>query len=1070
MAIARIAVRTHSRSRGHSVAAAWAYRSGQCFICSRTGEEHDYRPRWGRRADEVQRRVIWPKTFEFTPAVAQDEQALIDAIENAERRKDATILRDVQLALADELPIEELPDLVEEMARKLADDYHTIALYVIHPPEPRGDGRNLHAHILLCTRKLKPEGDGFSKKLRKLDSFSTGPEEIVKIRNTWCAMTNERLESAKSETRIYPGRRLDAPPMPTIPRRYIARAHKRAARRERLAARREGRKAVPIRTRVADLARLGNPANRAMGEIAKHVAAGYDVPESERVYDTTARTRYERAREYDQAKGDASHYASLPVVREELAAANAELDSLERRIEAHRAVRETDFARAEPVTPVVVAPLRASVAPEEDGREPVAVVSAMPVLAPPVLDDGEWAHEPALTPRSELVLEADDEPTSPEPVAVVSAMPVLAPPVLDDGEWAHEPALTPRSELVLEADDEPTSPEPVAVVSAMPVLAPPVLDDGEWAHEPALTPRSELVLEADDEPASPEPVVVVSARPVPAPLVLEDDDEALGPLVDEVERTHIAPERVETEALSRAPTPDAAAAPAERDRTLREVARPRAGAANRAKARDTFHGRGEMADAVATAQVARIKAHVAARKALQDARDKGERVPAEDQRRVYENSRLNLGAALGDETALSLVTNVLEREFYGMYKRWREATPDSPEGRLRADLLAKHNGNERDAWNERAQSLNFEVQPQAQRGARIDDFECEILGADPNSYAVVRTPTEEKASLKLSIRKAFRVSRLGDEFCDFYDAQIAAPAGIRPLTRRGKDEHGRTRYIDRAYLDFDVTVVGMFAHTISQELDGNGNTVAREGRSDTQVEPISDSVARDYASSAIHLRATGESSTAKELVMRDQAFVAAHGLDVPVSAVLGKQNEYNPEEVEGAMRHAKGYKLQAMTESFQGNAAVFNAEALVGQLNRARGEKAFDPVAKYAAEHSGAEYVRTGRDPTPQARVRFRRDNTVSEAVNRPIDIGRFASAGALDRVYLDQRPSRWTIKQLASESGRGGEIGVAPDPELEQRSRLAAPSLKFSLPSAPAPAADKEKGKAKDRGEEPGR
>ena len=467
MAIARIAVRTHSRSRGHSVAAAWAYRSGQCFVCSRTGEEHDYRPRWRRRADEVQRRVIWPNTFKSAPAVAQDEQALIDAIEHAERRWDATILRDIQLALADELPIEDLPELVEEMAQELADEYHTIAMYAIHPPEPRGDRRNVHAHILLATRMLDPKGDGFAGKLRILDRRSTGPKEIVKLRNTWCAKTNERLERAGSEARIYPGRRLDAPPMPTIPRRYIARAHKRAARRERLEARREGRKADPIRKRVAELATLAKPANRAMGEIAKHVAAGYDVPENERVYETTARTRFERTEEYKQARRDAAHYASLPVVREELAAANAELDSLERRIEALRAVRETDFARAEPVTPVVVAPLRAPPVPEEDGREREPVFTA------------QDAPAPALSERAPRA----------EPIVPVATAPVMALPVSEDDTWDRESVVLSRRAIALDAAGEPAEPEPVARLVAAPIVAPAPLEDAELHHDPDLWER-----------------------------------------------------------------------------------------------------------------------------------------------------------------------------------------------------------------------------------------------------------------------------------------------------------------------------------------------------------------------------------------------------------------------------------------------------------------------------------------------------------------------------------------------------------------------------------------------------
>jgi hypothetical protein len=515
--------------------------------------------------------------------------------------------------------------------------------------------------------------------------------------------------------------------------------------------------------------------------------------------------------------------------------------------------------------------------------------------------------------------------------------------------------------------------------------------------------------------------------------------------------------------------------------------------ADRALARDAAFGTGEMADAVAASQVERIGAHVAARRTLQDARESGDRIPAESQREVFDNSRLNLGAVLGDRTAIDLVSNVLEDEYYGMYRRFREAPADSPEGKLRASLIEKH-GTERGAWNERRETLNFSVQRQSERGNRIGNFETEILGVDPNSYAVLRTPNEEKASLKYSIRKEFRVNRLGDEFCDFYDQKVAAPAGIAPLVRGGKDEQGRNKFIDRAYLDFDVTVVGVFEHVMSSERNANGNLVPREGRSTTHIEPVSDNAAAEHARSAIQVPANGDPGKVKELAMRNKSFVDAHGMGVPVKKVLDAESDYNPEDVAAANRHAKGYKVQAMSESFPGNAAVFNANALVSQLNRALGVKAFDPVARYEAESQarreygeqalgpaeiqdiqakGKAYARGGMDPTPQLAVSFRRDGTLSGAVNRPVDIGRFSNGGALNQVLLNKSPRRETIRQLASGQGRGVEADVAPDPDIAPmpRSAGASPSagMTFSLPTAPAPAAEAAAAAGKGRGKRGG-
>ena len=355
--IARIAVRGHSRGHGHSAAAAWAYRAGRCFVCARTGQKHDYRPR-SARAEIVETGLAWSNELTAMPALARDEQQLLDAIEHAERRCDAKILRDIQVALPMGLGMGVLIELVREYAQWVADEYHTLVMWAIHRPGRAGDARNLHAHILVPTRQLDVSGETFGPKLRVLDDWKTGPVEVCKIRNHWCESVNRQLEHAGVEARIHAGRRLDAPPMPTIPARFVAREYtaKRAA----------GLASEPMR--VGELAALGKPQNPAMARIAAHVEAGHDVPAAERVYEEKARPYYDRAREFDAAERDATYYAGLPIVREELEAAHAELDALESRIEA---LGEANASG--PMAP-----------------EPVVVVPDRPVLAPPWLEnDGE---------------------------------------------------------------------------------------------------------------------------------------------------------------------------------------------------------------------------------------------------------------------------------------------------------------------------------------------------------------------------------------------------------------------------------------------------------------------------------------------------------------------------------------------------------------------------------------------------------------------------------------------------------------------------------------------------------
>ena len=542
MAIARIAVRAHSRRRGHSAAAAWAYRSGRCFTCARTGKVHDYRPRARRSDDIVETGLAWTGEVEGTPALARDEQQLLDAIEHAERRRDAKILRDIQLALPAGLGTETLVELVREYAQWVADEYHTLAMWAIHRPGRIGDGRNIHAHVLVPTRELEASGAAFGRKLRVLDDFKSGPAEICRLRNQWCESANARLERAGMGTRIHAGRRLDAPPMPTIPERFVVReyAAKRAA----------GLATEPMR--VAELAELGDPENRAMARIAAHGEAGYDVPASERVYEEKARPYYERAREHDATDRDAAHYAGLSIVREELEAAHTELAELEARMQALGAANAPGPLAPEPL---VFVPARSVEAPpaleDDDGArepalvprplaaldagdesalpEPLLVASARSVEAPPALEDDDGAREPALVPRPLAVLDAGDESALPEPLLVASARLVEAPPALEDDDWAHEPALVPQPLAALDAGDESAFPDPLLVASARSVEAPPALEDDDGAREPALVPRLLAALDAVDESALPEPLLVVPARPVEEPPALEDDDGAREP-------------------------------------------------------------------------------------------------------------------------------------------------------------------------------------------------------------------------------------------------------------------------------------------------------------------------------------------------------------------------------------------------------------------------------------------------------------------------------------------------------------------------------------------------------------
>ena len=113
MAIGHIAVRVHSRSKGHSVAAAVAYRTGTAIVDQRTGVLHDFSGRT-KRDHIVDTGLVGDGQF-------ADLSTYAGAVELADTRRNSCILRDVQVALPCELTSTQGVALTEEFAQLLAD-------------------------------------------------------------------------------------------------------------------------------------------------------------------------------------------------------------------------------------------------------------------------------------------------------------------------------------------------------------------------------------------------------------------------------------------------------------------------------------------------------------------------------------------------------------------------------------------------------------------------------------------------------------------------------------------------------------------------------------------------------------------------------------------------------------------------------------------------------------------------------------------------------------------------------------------------------------------------------------
>lgn len=189
MAIYRLSADIVRRSAGRTVTAAAAYRSAELIVDQRTGLAFDYR----RRQGVIEIAIIAPAD---APAWMRNRVQLWNAVEGVEKRKDAQLARDIELALPHELSPGDRRALVHRFVQAAFVDAGMVADIALHEPDAHGDGRNFHAHILLTLRRI--EGDGFSAKERAWNK----PDQLEQWRALWAEHVNQALEIAGDGARV----------------------------------------------------------------------------------------------------------------------------------------------------------------------------------------------------------------------------------------------------------------------------------------------------------------------------------------------------------------------------------------------------------------------------------------------------------------------------------------------------------------------------------------------------------------------------------------------------------------------------------------------------------------------------------------------------------------------------------------------------------------------------------------------------------------------------------------------------------------------------------------------------
>ena len=189
MAIYRFEAKVIARSQGRSATASAAYRAAQSIDDERTGTVFDYTRKRGVLSAEI----LTPPN---TPAWMADRAQLWNAVEKAEKRKDAQLARDLLLSLPHELTRAQRRELIREFVTSEFVAEGMIADVAIHAPDRGADDRNYHAHVLLTMRELV--GSGFGLKVREWNATA----QLEAWREHWADAVNRHLGQHGHATRV----------------------------------------------------------------------------------------------------------------------------------------------------------------------------------------------------------------------------------------------------------------------------------------------------------------------------------------------------------------------------------------------------------------------------------------------------------------------------------------------------------------------------------------------------------------------------------------------------------------------------------------------------------------------------------------------------------------------------------------------------------------------------------------------------------------------------------------------------------------------------------------------------
>jgi hypothetical protein len=191
VAIFHMTAKVISRGKGQSAIAAAAYRSGERL----KDREADEIKHYTARAERIVTAGIMRPSD--TPELFQNREELWNAVEGFEKRRDAQLAREIEIALPHELTDQQREYLVKDFAREQFVRRGYIVDYAIHGPEADSDKRNHHAHMMITMRTCDREGFA-AKKDRSLNNI----DQLATWREKWAELANRHLERHGHDARI----------------------------------------------------------------------------------------------------------------------------------------------------------------------------------------------------------------------------------------------------------------------------------------------------------------------------------------------------------------------------------------------------------------------------------------------------------------------------------------------------------------------------------------------------------------------------------------------------------------------------------------------------------------------------------------------------------------------------------------------------------------------------------------------------------------------------------------------------------------------------------------------------